>query len=300
MIAIDGLTKSFGSRRALDTVSCSVPKGSLFGLVGHNGAGKSTLIGVLLGQVIPDAGTVRIDGHDVFAERARALGRVGAIYEAPAFYDYLSGERNLRILCEYTGRVDSARLRKIVEMVGLQDRIADRVGTYSHGMRQRLALAQALLPEPELLIFDEPAEGLDPEAIVETRTLLRQLHGEWGMTIVISSHHLSEMEQLCTHLAVMREGRVLYAGDWLKARADGGRIVLKVDRQGDAVRGLNAAGLVREVSGGTAVEMLPGVTVAEVARWLVVNGFNVESLSPAERTLESFYLDAIHLPQRSP
>lgn len=297
MITIDGLTKSFGSRRALDAVSCSVPKGSLFGLVGHNGAGKSTLIGVLLGQVIPDAGTVRIDGHDVFAERAQALARVGAIYEAPAFYDYLSGERNLRILCEYTGRVDPARLRKIVEMVGLQDRIADPVGTYSHGMRQRLALAQALLPQPELLIFDEPAEGLDPEAIVETRTLLRRLHEEWGMTIVISSHHLSEMEQLCTHLAVMREGRVLYAGDWLKARADGGRIVLKVDRQSDALRGLSADGLVREVTGGTGVEMMPGVAVAEVARWLVANGFNVESLSPAERTLESFYLGAIQAPQ---
>jgi len=298
VIAIDALTKSFGSRLALDAVTCRVPRGSLFGLVGHNGAGKSTLIGVLLGQVIPDAGTVRINSHDVFADRAQALTLVGAIYEAPAFYDYLSGERNLRILNEYTARVDEARLRNVVEKVGLQDRIADRVRTYSHGMRQRLALAQALLPEPEVLIFDEPADGLDPEAIVETRTLLRQLHRELGMTIVISSHHLSEMEQLCTHLAVMREGRVLYAGDWLNARAEGGRIVLKTDRQGDALRGLSGARLVHESAVENSVEMMPGVTIGDVARWLVTNGFNIESLSPAERTLEGFYLDAIQSEER--
>ena len=154
MISISGVTKRFGDRLAVDALSLEIPRGVIFGLLGHNGAGKSTTIGMLLAQVMPDAGELRLNGFDVFTNHRQALAHVGAIFETPAFYDYLSGEHNLRIFCEYTAPVEAGRLAEVVGLVGLTERIDDRVATYSHGMRQRLALAQALLPEPELLILD--------------------------------------------------------------------------------------------------------------------------------------------------
>lgn len=219
MVKLERVTKRFGRRLAVDGVSFEVPTGTIYGLLGHNGAGKSSIIGMLLGQVLPDAGRLIINGHDVFGDRRQALARVGAIFETPAFYNQLSGETNLRIFCEYTGRSSAKRLADVVEIVGLSRRIGDPVEVYSHGMRQRLALAQALLPDPSLLILDEPTEGLDPEGIIEMRELIRKLHREWGITILASSHLLSEMEQLCSHLAILREGELLYSGEWRKQLA---------------------------------------------------------------------------------
>ena len=150
MIELRHLTKRFGERLAVDDLSLQVARGDIFGLLGHNGAGKSTTIGMMLGQVWPTSGQALLAGHDVHAERGRALARVGAIFEAPVFYDYLSGWRNLELLSAYTARTPAARLREVVEWVGLTGREQSLVRTYSHGMRARLALAQALLPQPEI------------------------------------------------------------------------------------------------------------------------------------------------------
>ena len=196
MISISGVSKKFGKRPALENLSIEVPKGGIYGLLGHNGAGKSTTIGILLGMVFPDAGEARINGADVFQDRRRALSRVGAIFEAPAFYPYLSGARNLKIFCEYTAAVDQKRMDEVIKLAGLEKRIHDPAGTYSHGMRQRLALAQALLPRPRVLILDEPSEGLDPEGIHEMRNLILKLNHDWGLTILFSSHLLGEVQQL--------------------------------------------------------------------------------------------------------
>ena len=290
IVSLQAVTKRFGRRVAVDAVSLEVPAGSIYGLLGHNGAGKSTIIGLILGQIIPDAGTILIDGHPIHRNRREALARVGAIYEAPAFYGHLSGRKNLHILCEYTGPIPYARLEEVVRLVGLAGRIDDPVDAYSHGMRQRLALAQSLLPDPKLLIFDEPTEGLDPEGIFDTRNLILKLNREWGLTIVVSSHQLSELQQLCDRLAVMREGQLLFAGEWRQFLSGPGTLRLRVDRQEEAEQGLRTAGLLAAGQPGSLV-LSEGADIPAVAAWLVANGFQIHSLGCAERSLEDFYLE---------
>jgi len=217
MIRLENLQKRFGRRMAVENLSLEIPAGALYALLGHNGAGKSTTIGMMLGQVIPDHGRVLIDGHDVRRERAKALDQVGAIFETPSFYGYLSGRRNLEIFCSYGRPVAREEMDRIIDIVRLGPRINDPVRVYSHGMRQRLALAQALLPRPRVLILDEPSEGLDPEGIYEMREMIRRLHREFQLTILICSHLLAEVEQICPDVAIMRNGRLLFHGDWRKA-----------------------------------------------------------------------------------
>ena len=217
MIHLENLQKRFGRRVAVENLSLQIEEGALYGLLGHNGAGKSTTIGMMLGQVVPDAGRVLLDGFDVQRDRDKALGRVGAIFETPSFYSYLSGWRNLEIFCSYGRSVSRKEMEEIVDIVRLGSRINDPVKVYSHGMRQRLALAQALLPRPRILILDEPSEGLDPEGIYEMREMIRQLHRDFQLTILICSHLLAEVELICPEVAIMRSGRLLFHGDWRKA-----------------------------------------------------------------------------------
>ncbi len=290
IVSIQAVTKRFGRRVAVDAVSFEVPAGSIYGLLGHNGAGKSTLIGMLLGQVLPDAGTILIDGHHIHRNRRAALARVGAIYEAPAFYGHLSGRKNLHILCEYTGPIPYARLDEVVRLVGLAERIDDPVEVYSHGMRQRLALAQSLVPDPKLLIYDEPTEGLDPEGIFDTRNLILKLNREWGLTIVVSSHQLSELQQLCDRLAILREGQLLFAGEWRRFLSGTRVLRLKVDRQEEAERGLRMAGLIAGDQSGSP-QLSEGADISAVAAWLVGHGFQIDFLGGEERSLEDFYLE---------
>lgn len=290
MIEVVRASKRFGRRLAVDDVSLAVPRGEIFGLLGHNGAGKSTLIGMLLGQVWPTAGELRIAGHDVLRHRRAALARVGAIFESPAFYDELSGWRNLQILTGYTAPVPPARLREVIAWVGLTGRERSAVKTYSHGMRARLALAQALLPDPELLILDEPADGLDPEGIHELRGTVRRLHREFGLTILLSSHLLAEVEQLCTAVAVLRQGRLVFTGRLEDARRPRREVRLETPDFPRAAAGLTAAGLVGETPGQGAVRLADRATVDDLARWLVANGHRVDALAPHEETLEDFYL----------
>lgn len=296
MVSLRAATKRFGRRLAVDAVSFDVPPGSIFGLLGHNGAGKSTIIGMLLGQILPDSGGIFVDGHDVQRDRRRALARVGAIYEAPAFYGHLSGRKNLGILCEYTARIPQARLEEVVRVVGLTERIDDPVEVYSHGMRQRLALAQALLPDPKLLILDEPTEGLDPEGIFETRNLILKLNREWGLTLIVSSHLLGELQQLCSHLAILREGVLLFSGEWSKPLPGSRVLRLRVDRQAEAEAGLRRAGLL--VADASAPILADGSDVPAVAAWLVGHGFQIDFLGCEEKSLEDFYLETTRAGRR--
>ncbi len=288
--SLQGVTKKFGRRVAVDAVSFEVPAGSICGLLGHNGAGKSTVIGLLLGEIIPDAGAIQIGGHDVQRDRRSALARVGAIYEAPVFYGHLSGRKNLHILCEYTGPIPYERVNQVVDLVRLTNRIDDRVEVYSHGMRQRLAIAQALLPDPRLLIFDEPTEGLDPEGIYETRNLILKLNREWGLTIVVSSHQLSELQQLCDRLVILREGQLLYSGEWRRFLSGPRMLRLKVDRQPEAEQGLRGAGLLA-AGEPRSLQLAEGADLGGIAAWLSGNGFRINSLGFEERSLEDFYLE---------
>ena len=212
MLEARGLCKSFGGKPALDDFSFSVGRGEIHGLLGHNGAGKSTTLGIILGMILPQAGDVTIGGVSVLAHRAQALRKVGAIFEAPAFYDYLSGWDNLKILMSYSGGFDPTAARAIVERVGLTPRIQSKVRTYSHGMRQRLALAQSLLPEPEVLLLDEPTDGLDPEGIKWFRDFILSLRAERGLTVLFNSHLLAEVELMCDRVTILREGKRVFDG----------------------------------------------------------------------------------------
>ncbi len=293
MIQLQNLRKVFGQRVAVEGLDLHVPRGVVFGLLGHNGAGKSTTIGMLLGQVWPTSGEVRVCSHDVIGQRAKALARVGAIFEAPVFYDYLSGWRNLEILASYSARTPSERLREVVAWVGLTGREHSLVRTYSHGMRARLALAQALLPAPELLILDEPTNGLDPEGIHEMRETIRRLHAEFGLTILLSSHLLSEVEQLCTRIAVLHRGQKVFDGTLAEATRPRDRVRLVTDDFPAAVAALQQAALVTGSEEADFLRLTAGTTTAMVVKDLVGRGFPVHAIVREEATLEQFYLSLV-------
>lgn len=299
MIELRNVQKRFGRNVALDDFTFKVPAGEIYGLLGHNGAGKSTAIGIMLGQVWPTRGQVEICGFDVTSNRRRALQKVGAIFESPAFYDYLSGFRNLEILSSYSARTNRARIQEVVEWVGLTGRERSKVRTYSHGMRARLALAQALLPNPQLLILDEPSDGLDPEGIHEMRHTIQRLHRELGLTILLSSHFLSEVEQLCTRIAVLNTGRMVFEGSLAETRQREQLVRLKVGDFPRAVSDLRNAQLIQDERDGQYVVLSPGAGTDQIVRTLVNRGMPVYEIARAEETLESFYLSLMNKTDRS-
>jgi ABC-2 type transport system ATP-binding protein len=290
MIRLRQLRKKFGGRVAVESLDLEVRPGDILGLLGHNGAGKSTAIGMMLGQVWPDAGEVLVCGADVTRERAAALREVGAIFESPVFYDYLSGWRNLEILAQYAAPVGAARIREVVDWVGLTGRERSKVRTYSHGMRARLALAQALLPNPRLLILDEPSDGLDPEGIAEMRQTVLRLHRELGLTILFSSHQLTEVEQICTRIAVLRQGRKVFDGAITDLNGARRGMRLVVDRPAEAQRELLAVGLISKGDADRFIELAPAIAPDAVVKRLVELGIRVSEFAPEEQTLERFYL----------
>jgi ABC-2 type transport system ATP-binding protein len=290
MIRLQNLSKKFGQRLAVDCLNLHVPPGEIFGLLGHNGAGKSTAIGMMLGQVWPTSGAVEICGHDVAESRRLALQKVGAIFEAPVFYDYLSGWRNLEILSHYTARCSPARIQEVIAWVGLSGREKGVVKTYSHGMRARLALAQALLPQPELLILDEPGDGLDPEGIHEMRQTILRLRRELGLTILLSSHLLSEMEQLCTRIAVVNQGRIVFEGTLADTRQAGGWVRLRTGNFAQAAAILREAGLIVRDRENKFILPTDGIGTHQIVECLVAQKQAVFEIAPEEETLENFYL----------
>lgn len=290
MITLRKLNKTFGRLPAVVDFDLEVKEGEIFGLLGHNGAGKSTIIGMMLGQVWPDSGEVLIFGYNVIKQRQLALEKVGAIFETPVFYDYLSGWRNLEILSHYTAPTPASRIKEVIDWVGLSGREHSKVSTYSHGMRARLALAQALLPNPKLLILDEPGDGLDPEGIHELRLTILKLHKEMGITIFLSSHLLNEVEQLCSRVAVIKQGKKIFDGtlDEIKRRQKW--IRLKTSDFEDSVRCLMEAKMISSYKNPFLISPADGVLPSNIVRFLISKGFDIEEITPVEETLEDFYL----------
>jgi ABC-2 type transport system ATP-binding protein len=289
LLHFDNVSKRFGRRLALAPLDLQIERGEIFGLLGHNGAGKSTTFGLLLGHIRPDTGRVLLDGVDVLQERAKALARVGAIFETPSFYDYLSARSNLDFFVSLTGPVDPNRFDRVVELVGLTGRLDEPVRNYSHGMRQRLALAQALLPCPSFLILDEPNDGLDPRGIIETRQLLLRLREEEGLTILFSSHILSEVEQLCDRVAILREGQLVFCGQWQETGGTGIRLRIRCRHPERAAPVLAAAGFPAWQNGET-IPWPEAQDVAALATALVQADAELLELSTEKFSLEDFYL----------
>jgi ABC-2 type transport system ATP-binding protein len=291
------LTKRFGERTAVDHVDLRIPRGSAFGYLGPNGAGKTTLIRMLLGLTTASAGTMRLLGRPVPEERAEALARVGAIVEEPRFHPFLTGRENLEIVAAARGPEAYARIDGALERVGLGARAGERVKKYSLGMRQRLGVARALLADPELLILDEPTNGLDPAGILEFRGLVRRLVGE-GRTVVLSSHLLDEVEKICDAVAIVDLGRVVWQGPIDAIRHGGERTILVVaDDEARAGTVLTDHGDVRSTEStldGLRVTLVPDANehaASDINRRLVEAGIAVTRLEPSRASLEERFLE---------
>jgi ABC-2 type transport system ATP-binding protein len=292
MLEISGLHKSFGGKPALHDVSFRVARGEIHGLLGHNGAGKSTTLGIILGMVMPDSGDVSIGGVSVLANRSQALRKAGAIFESPAFYEYLSGWENLRLLMGYSGGFDAKAARETVELVGLSRRVHSKVRTYSHGMRQRLALAQSLLPEPELLLLDEPTDGLDPEGIKWFRDFILRLRDERGMTVLFNSHLLAEVELMCDRVTILREGRRVFEGVVGGLHEDDLLFEADLDSWKKAMPLIHALG--GEIPMPGRIRLPHGADPAALVESLVRNGVRLRSLAPLRRSLEDLYMEILN------
>jgi ABC-2 type transport system ATP-binding protein len=216
-----GLVKRYGEIVAVDNIDLTVQVGDVYGFLGPNGAGKTTTLRMALGLITPTAGAIELFGRDPMREGVRALEGVAGFVEAPRFYPYLSGRKNLELLAALDSNGADVRIDDVLEIVELAPRAGHRVGGYSHGMRQRLGIAAALLRSPRLLILDEPATGLDPAGMRDMRTLIRRLAGE-GITVLLSSHQLPEVQELCDRVAIVDKGRVVYEGALVDLRRQGG------------------------------------------------------------------------------
>lgn len=209
ILEVNNICKSFGKKQILKDVSFSLDEGEILGFIGPNGAGKTTTIKLILGLQSIGSGSVKINGYDIEKEFVKAISNVGAIVESPDLYMYLSGRTNLNMIANYYNNISKDRINEVIKLTGLENRIDDKVSKYSLGMRQRLGIAAALLNNPNLLILDEPTNGLDPEGIKELRSLLKKLAKVENIGILISSHNLSELESFCTDVCIIKNGEII-------------------------------------------------------------------------------------------
>jgi ABC-type multidrug transport system ATPase subunit len=287
-----GLSKKFGKRWAAKDLNLEVHRGDIFCFLGPNGAGKSTTIRMILTLLSPTAGSIEIFGKDLHKNRHAILSRVCGIVEKPDFYLFLSAYKNLEILGSMTRRVRSDEIMETLDVVGLKSRAFEKVKTFSHGMKQRLGIAQALLTKPELIILDEPTSGLDPQGMKEVRELIKKLSVESEMTIFLSSHLLSEVEIVATRMAVINRGAMMVQGsisELLEREATKYTIQVKpLDAAIELIERLPWAEILSTENGKIELHVDPGHS-SELNRLLVSNQIEVSSFYP-HRTLEDFFL----------
>ncbi len=291
-ISARGLTKTFGDQHAVENLSFDLARGMVTGFVGPNGAGKSTTIRMLLGLIRPTAGTAEVLGYTIDEPRGY-LSRVGALVEAPAFYPHLSAYRNLLVLTRLA-KLPTTRIDEVLAIAGLADRAKDSYKDYSLGMKQRLGIAAALLHDPELLILDEPTNGLDPAGIVEIRTLLRDL-SESGTSVLVSSHNLSEIQAVCHRIVLIQHGRLLWSGEIDELlTSHGATLTAAPEHTGDipALAALvSAAGYSSSARDDHLEIRAPGSWAAELNRRAMTAGITLRELSMRDASLEQTFLD---------
>jgi len=293
VLSTHGLSKRFGEIQAVDGLDIVVRRGDVYGFLGPNGAGKTTVIRMILGLIWPTEGHVEVLGNRVPGRREAALRHLGGFVDDPVFYAPMSARRNLWLLAEMSGHADGDRIDEVLEMVGLTDRADSKVGGFSHGMKQRLGIAQALLHCPDIIVLDEPTSGLDPGGMKEVRELIRQL-GRQGTTVFLSSHLLHEVELVCTRAAIVKRGRVIVEGPVGELRPDGMAVKVLVDdrpRALEVLRSLSTAPSVAE-DGDHLIVTMPDDDVPEMVKSLVAAEIGVRAVVPApERGLEDVFLE---------
>ena len=298
IITTTGLTKRYGSTSkqvlAVDNLNLEIRQGEVFGFLGPNGSGKTTTIGMLLGLIRPTSGSIELFGQDIRQNLPSLLRRVSAVLENPSFYPYLSGRDNLEVFARTIGGISPDRIEEVLETVGLKTRAKSKTRTYSLGMKQRLAIALALLNDPDLIILDEPTNGLDPSGIIEIRELIRSL-GEQGKTIFLSSHLLHEVEQVCDHVAILNKGRVIAQGPVSELLHRGKRLQLRVSDTESAVSLLRDVEWIKtiEIEDDLVFIEAPEDKAADINEILVKKGIRISEMRMSEDSLEEFFLDAI-------
>lgn len=296
IIEVKGLQKFFGTFEAVKDVNFTVHKGDVFGFLGPNGAGKSTTMRCMLSLIKPNAGQIRLFGKDLQTERDVILARVGSIVEKPDFYKYLSAQKNLEIFARISGAsVDKQAILSTLDFVGLSGREKDKVGGFSHGMRQRLGIAQTLLHQPDLIVLDEPTTGLDPQGIIEVRDLILRLKNEQQKTVILSSHQLAEIELVANRMVIINRGQTVIEGtvaDLMNAQ----QTLLNIEfaQESSAAAAQQIAQLfpgldIQVVSPKTLQLQLEKKQIATLSSHLVNAGFGIVALEP-KRKLEDFFI----------
>lgn len=300
VLRLNGVTKSIGGKRIVDGLTFEIGSGEVVGLLGPNGAGKTTTIRMIVGLIAMTEGDVFVGGHSIRQARAEAMRQVGGIIENPEFYPYLSGYDNMRQYRRMTPEVSDERILEVIRLVGLTDAMGKKVKTYSLGMRQRLGIAQALLHRPRLLILDEPTNGLDPAGIREMREYLKKIAGEEGISVLVSSHLLTEIEQMCNRVVVIQEGKLVTVRGLGEAAAEAGgpekervTVALKVgDGQEAKARGLIEAIRGIEVldASDRLVLRLAEKEVPELVSRLAAEQIRIHRIEEQRTTLEDEFL----------
>lgn len=299
MLAIETehLTKRYTGRAVVDDVTLRVPMGCVYGFLGPNGAGKTTTMRLLLGLLHADAGMIRLVGHDLVQARREALAQVGAFVESASLYDHLTGRANLDITRRLLG-LPGLEIDRVLEIVDMRYAARARAGTYSLGMKQRLALARAMLDSPKLLLLDEPTNGLDPDGIVAMRSLIRALPARIGGTVFVSSHLLTEVEQMADYAGMMRAGRLVVQDKVRALLGDGATVAMTIDDADAGAALLRARGMDASAVSDHTIHLLcrDNALIQQAAtanRILVEADFSVSTIAPRKRTLEDVYHDAL-------
>jgi ABC-type multidrug transport system ATPase subunit len=297
IIKVEHLAKNFGSFQAVKDVSFTVNKGDVFGFLGPNGAGKSTTIRCMLSLIKADKGNIQLFGKDLTKHRNKILSKVGSIIEKPDFYRYLSAEKNLAIFARISGKdVSKREIAEMLDFVGLNGRNRDKVGGFSHGMKQRLGIAQTLLHQPDLIVLDEPTTGLDPQGIVEIRNLILRLKSEQNKTVILSSHQLSEIELISNRMVIINKGQSIIEGD-VKELLNAQEMVVQLDVNDveKAIQVLNvsfSSASYKKINDRIIEVNIEKQLVPSLNRTLVQEGVEVHALEP-KRKLEDFFMKII-------
>jgi ABC-type multidrug transport system ATPase subunit len=297
VVSVIGLKKSFKAFQAVKNVSFSVQKNDVFGFLGPNGAGKSTSLRCMLSLIKADAGEIKLFGDDIRNNRSKVLSKIGSIIEKPDFYKYLSAYKNLELLARISGSsVSKSELCDILDFVGLQGREKHKFRTFSHGMKQRLGIAQALMHNPELIILDEPTTGLDPQGIVDIRNLILKLSKEQGKTVILSSHQLAEIEMIANRMVIINKGETLIEGS-VHALLNSSNMVVKFQlddiNRGEKLLATDFADVIVSKASTNELEFeIEKIRIADVAECFVKNNLRIYSIEQ-KRKLEDYFINMI-------